>query len=93
VLTGDPDEASRRAAGEARALLEGLSPSFAVLFTSAHFPGSTEALVAAVAEETGPLPLIACGVQAVVRGAREIESGPAVPLWLAAGPPGGARPG
>jgi small ligand-binding sensory domain FIST len=38
VLTGDPDEASRRAAGEARALLEGLSPSFAVLFTSAHFP-------------------------------------------------------
>lgn len=46
----------RPAAGEARALLVGLSPSFAVLFISAHFPGSTEALVAAVAEETGRFP-------------------------------------
>jgi small ligand-binding sensory domain FIST len=57
-------------------LLEGLSPSFAVVFISAHFPGSAEALVAAVAEETGPLPLIGCAAQAVVRGTRGIKSGP-----------------
>lgn len=70
---------SRRAAGEARALLEGLSLSFAVLLTLRPFPGSTEALVAAVAEETGPLPLIACGALAVVRGARA-RSSPGPPV-------------
>jgi small ligand-binding sensory domain FIST len=85
VLTADPAEAGRRAVGEARALLGDMSPSFAVLFASAHFLGSEEALVAAVAEQTGPLPLIGCIAQAVVGGAREVESGPAVSLWLAGG--------
>ncbi len=85
MLTADPDEAARRAAGEALALLGGLSPSFAVLFASAHFLRSAEALVAAVAEETGPLPLIGCVAEAVVGGVREVESEPAVSLWLAAG--------
>jgi len=62
-----------------------MSPSFAVLFASPHFLGSEEALAAAVAAETGPLPLIGCVAQAVVGGAREVESGPAVSLWLAGG--------
>ena len=35
-------------------------------------------------EETGPIPLIGCVAQAVVGGAREVESEPAVSLWLAA---------
>jgi small ligand-binding sensory domain FIST len=85
VLTTDPDEAGRRAAVRARESLGGLAPSFAALFASAHFLGSAEALVAAVAEETGPLPLIGCVADAVVGGIREVESGPAVSLWLAAG--------
>lgn len=85
MLTADPAEAGRRAVSEARALLGGLSPSFAVLFASDDFLGSAEALAAAVAEETGPLPLIGCVAQGVVGGAREVESGPAVSLWLAAG--------
>src|SRR5258707_13429439 len=55
------------------------------MVASAHFLGSAEALAAAVAEQTGPLPLIGCVAQGVVGGAREIESGPAVSLWLAAG--------
>jgi small ligand-binding sensory domain FIST len=55
-----------------------------VLFGSAHFLDSAEALVAAVAEETGQLPLIGCVAEAVAGGAREVESGPAVSLWLAA---------
>src|SRR5258705_12033009 len=55
------------------------------MLASAPFLGSGEALAAAVAEQTGPLPLIGCVAQAVVGGAREIESGPAVSLWLAAG--------
>jgi small ligand-binding sensory domain FIST len=83
VLTADPGEAARRAVGEARASLGDLSPSFGVLFASAHFFSSAEALVAAVAEQTGPLPLTGCVAEAVVGGTREVESEPAVSLWLA----------
>jgi small ligand-binding sensory domain FIST len=84
VLSADPDEAGRRSARQARASLGDLAPSFAVLFASAHFLGSAQALAAAVADETGPLPLIGCVADAVVGGVREVESGPAVSLWLAA---------
>jgi small ligand-binding sensory domain FIST len=84
VLTADPREAARRAAREAQVSLGEASASFAVLFASAHFFGSAEALVVAVAEETGHLPLIGCVGEAVAGGAREIESAPAVSLWLAA---------
>jgi small ligand-binding sensory domain FIST len=85
VLAADADEAGRRAVREARASLGGLSPSFAVLFASAHFFGSAQVLVTAVAEEAGQVPLIGCVAQAVAGGAREVESEPAVSLWLAAG--------
>ena len=84
MLTGDAGEAARRAVGEARASLGDAAPSFAVLFASAHYFGSAEALAGAVAEETGRLPLIGCVAEAVAGGAREVESGPAVSLWLAA---------
>jgi small ligand-binding sensory domain FIST len=84
VLIADAGEAARRAVGEARASLGDGSPSFGVLFASAHFAGSAEALVGAVAEETGQVPLIGCVAEAVAGGAREVESGPAVSLWLAA---------
>jgi len=84
VLTADPGEGARRAFAQARASLGGSSPSFAVLFASAHFFGSAQALVTAVAEETGALPLIGCVSEGVAGGAREVESGPAVSLWLAA---------
>jgi small ligand-binding sensory domain FIST len=84
VLAGDAGTAARRAVGEAWASLGGLSPSLAVLFASAHFFGSAEALVSAVAEETGGVPLIGCVANAVVGGGREVESDPAVSLWLAA---------
>ena len=83
VLAADAGAAARRAVREARASL-GASPSFAVLFASAHFSGSAPALVAAVAAETGGVPLIGCLAEAVAGGAREVESGPAVSLWLAA---------
>ncbi|MBV9204306.1 MAG: FIST C-terminal domain-containing protein [Actinobacteria bacterium] len=55
-----------------------------MLFASAHFFDSAQALVAAVAEQTGQIPLIGCVAEAVAGGAREIESEPAVSLWLAA---------
>jgi FIST N domain len=51
---------------------------------SAHFFDSAQVLIAAVAEETGQVPLIGCIAEAVAGGAREVESEPAVSLWLAA---------
>jgi small ligand-binding sensory domain FIST len=84
VLTADAETAARRAVQEARAPLGALPASFAVLFASAHFSGSAPALVAAVAEQTGGVPLIGCVAAAVAGGAREVESEPAVALWLAA---------
>jgi small ligand-binding sensory domain FIST len=83
VLAADARAAATRAVEEARASLGGLTPSLAVLFASAHFFGSAEALVAAVAEQAGPVPLIGCVAEAVAGGAREVESEPAVSLWLA----------
>jgi len=85
VLTADPGAAGRRAAEVARALLGDSPPAFGVLFASAHFQVCAEALLAAVTEQTGPVPLIGCVAEAVAGGAREVESEPAVSLWLAAG--------
>ncbi len=84
VLSADPRQAASRAAAEACTSLGGLSPSFAVLFASAHFFGSAQDLVMAVAEEIGQVPLIGCVAEAVAGNAREVESEPAVSLWLAA---------
>ena len=84
MLAADPVAAARRAVSEARAALGGSSPSFAVLFASEHFFGDAEALVAAVAGETGQVPLIGCVAEAVAGGSREVESEPAISLWLAA---------
>ena len=69
---------------EARSSLGGQPPSFGVLIASAHFLDSAQDLAAAVAAQAGPLPLIGCVADGVAGGAREIESGPAVSLWLAA---------
>jgi small ligand-binding sensory domain FIST len=85
VLTADPGAAARQAVTQARAPLGDQAPSLAVLFASAHFLGSADALVAAVAAQAGPVPLIGCVGEAVAGGAREVESEPAVSLWLGAG--------
>ena len=84
VLAADPRVAASRAVAEARSALGDAPPSLAVLFASAHFLGSAEALLAAIAEQAGPLPLIGCVAEAVAGGAREVESEPAVSLWLGA---------
>lgn len=84
ALGADAGAAARQAVGEARASLGGLAPTFAVLFASEHFFGSAEALVAAVADQTGQAPLIGCVAEAVAGGPREVESEPAVAVWLAA---------
>ena len=85
VLTADPPTAATRAVAQARAALRDDPPELAVLFASEHFLGSAQALIAAVTEQTGPLPLIGCVAEAVAGGSREVESEPAVSLWLGAG--------
>jgi len=85
ILTADPGAAARRAVAQARDALGDTPPSLAVLFASAHFLDSADALLAAIAEQTGPLPLIGCVAEAVAGGAREVESEPAISLWLGAG--------
>ncbi len=84
VLTANPIAAATRAVTQATEALGDASPSLAVLFASAHFLGSAEDLVAAIAELIGPLPLIGCVGESVAGGAREVESEPAVSLWLGA---------
>jgi small ligand-binding sensory domain FIST len=83
VLSADPDEAGRRAVATARASLGGSPPSLGVLFASEHFLNSAGALLAAVTGQLGPVPLIGCVAEAVAGGSREVESEPAVSLWLA----------
>ena len=85
VLTADPGEAAIRAVAQATEALGDASPSLAVLFASARFLAVAEDLVAAITELIGPLPLIVCVGEAVAGGAREVESEPAVSLWLGAG--------
>src|ERR1700744_2292629 len=97
VLVPDAREAAYRAVAQARAALGDRPPALAILFASAHFLGSAETLAAAVAEQTGHVPLVGCVAeavaggargggwgQAVAGGAREVESAPAVSLWLGA---------
>ena len=84
MLAADPSAAARQAVSEALVSLGDSSPTFAVLFASEHFLGNAAALVAAVARETGQIPLIGCVAEAVAGGSREVESEPAVSLWLAA---------
>jgi small ligand-binding sensory domain FIST len=85
VLTEDPGEAARQAVERARAALGDQPPAFGVLFASQHFHVSAQALLAAVTEQLGPLPLIGCVAEAVAGGSAEVESAAAVSLWLAAG--------
>ena len=85
MLTADAGAAASQAVTEARAALGEASPEFAVLFASAHFLGSATALLTAVTEELGPVPLIGCVADGVIGGGLEVESDPAVSLWLAAG--------
>ncbi len=82
--SADPQDAGRRAAGMALAQLGDSPPALGVLFASEHFLDTAEILLAAVTEQLGPMPLIGCVGEAVAGGAREVESEPAVSLWLAA---------
>jgi len=85
VLTADPGQAATQAVAQATEALGDASASLGVLFASAHFLGAADTLVTAISNALGRLPLIGCVGEAVAGGAREVESEPAVSLWLGAG--------
>ena len=81
----DPKEAARRATREA---LEGLvdgAPDFAMVFASPHHLGEAGTVLETVQNVAGALPAIGCVGESVLAGRREVESGPAVAVWLASG--------
>jgi small ligand-binding sensory domain FIST len=75
--------AAMEAALEARLQLDDRKPSLAVVFASAHFAAQADAVVEAVHEAAAPSALIGCVAEAVVGGGKEVESQPAVSVWLA----------
>ena len=65
--------------------LGGQRPVLAVLFATPHYARRAELLVDSVQGELGQVPLIGCVAEWVIGGRREVETGPGVSLWVAAG--------
>src|SRR5580692_9617846 len=86
VLSGDAREGASRAVTEARAALGDVSPSFAVLFASAHFLGLAQALVTAAAARSSPNPPFRSGWPLTSARSRRLP-------WSSSGPPAGAPSG
>jgi small ligand-binding sensory domain FIST len=58
-------------------------PNLAIVFASAHFAQQAEAIVDAVHEAATPQALAGCVAEGVVGTGKEVESQPAVSVWLA----------
>ena len=71
------------AALDAKASLSGHRPSLAVVFASPHFTDGADAVVDAVREAVAPRALIGCVGESIVGGDLEVESEPAISVWLA----------
>jgi small ligand-binding sensory domain FIST len=85
-LSTDPvaPSAAREAAVAARAGLDGRIADLAVVFASVHHAPVADQVLEAIHEAASPAALIGCVGEAVVGGAREVESEPAVSVWLGA---------
>jgi small ligand-binding sensory domain FIST len=57
-------------------------PDLAIVFASAHFAPQAEAVVDAIHEAASPQALAGCVAEAVVGTGKEVESQPAVSVWL-----------
>lgn len=82
-LSTNPDgrAAAIEAAFEARGRLDE-TPNLAVVFASPHFSPHVESLLDAVHEAAGPETLIGCIAEGIVGGNHEVETEPAVSVWL-----------
>src|SRR5579864_4309659 len=79
----DAAEAAREALGRALAALEGEGPDLVVAFHSIHHLTQVDAIAALLSSEAKPAVVIGCTAQAVVGDGREVESGPALSVWVA----------
>jgi small ligand-binding sensory domain FIST len=85
ALTTNPDarSAAVEATTEAAHRLGDRDPDLAVVFASAHFGPRADAVLDGVYEAASPQALIGCVAEAVVGTGTEVESEPAVSVWLA----------
>jgi small ligand-binding sensory domain FIST len=81
----DARAAAVEAAAHARDELAGEAVSLAVLLGSRPHSDRATEILTAVQETVEPPALIGCIAQGIVAGRRELEDGPAVAVWLAAG--------
>ena len=82
-LNPDLDQAVAEVVAEAVANLGGATPDLALLFVSPAHSNGLEQLAAQVRASTGARDLLGCTGETIVGRAQEVESGPALSLWLA----------
>jgi len=82
-LRSEARSAAVEATLDAAKELEGHKPSLAIVFASAHFAVDAEAVVDAVHEAAAPTALAGCVAEAVLGNGKEVESQPAISVWLA----------
>jgi small ligand-binding sensory domain FIST len=88
ALSTDPDPAKAGAAASAEAMsrLGGAGVSLALVVASRHHSPFADVVSEAVRLQAMPERVIGCVAETVVGGGREVESGPAVAVWLASLP-------
>ena len=82
-INPEASSAAAEATLEAARRLGEREPNLAIVFASAHFALQAEAIVDAVDEAAAPQALAGCVAEAVVGTGKEVESQPAVSVWLA----------
>jgi small ligand-binding sensory domain FIST len=82
----DPAKATAEAAREARSRLGGADVSLSLLVASREHAASAEVASEMLRVEAGTNRVIGCVAETVVGGDREVETGPAVAVWLASLP-------
>jgi small ligand-binding sensory domain FIST len=83
ALSAAPQAVQAAAEACARAGAAVGAPDLALVFFSAHHAGAADEVVRAVKRELGPRCLLGCVAEAVIGNDQEVESGPALSLWLA----------
>ena len=82
------DEPGRTATRAAEEVLEGLGgapPALAVVFASPHYAAVAEEVLRDLRATLGHVPIIGCLGESVIGGSHEVEQGPALSVWVAAG--------
>ena len=79
----DTEAAARDLVDEIRGKLGGLAPDLACLFFSSHHVSRAEVLAETIADSLQARVCIGCSGEGVIAGAEELETAPAVTLWVA----------